>query len=194
MLLFRAPSTYTKCYLPILYVSNKSIHKCEIQLIVVFGGECTHLSNAKRERDNTKQVQQVKCGVGLHYCCWTRCLIRQYSLLGFSWRMCDALFKTRVLNTKNEVLGTWKMPSVEHDTSSKSPSWNNQFPWMQAHVRCLEILNKSVKKSSQWESWKSWTMNEFGKVKQRDENELMWKDEILIVTWTLKGVITFLLI
>jgi hypothetical protein len=37
-------------------------------------------------------------------------------------------------------------------------------------------------------------MNEFGKVKQRDENELMWKDELLIVTWTLKGVITFLLI
>jgi hypothetical protein len=38
-------------------------------------------------------------------------------------------------------------------------------------------------------------MNEFGmKVKQSDENELMWKDEILIVTWTLKGVITFLLI
>jgi hypothetical protein len=37
------------------------------------------------------------------------------------------------------------MPSVEHDTSSQSPSWNNQFPWMQAHIRCLEILNKSVK-------------------------------------------------
>jgi hypothetical protein len=34
------------------------------------------------------------------------------------------------------------MSSGEHDdTSSKSSSWNNQFPWMQVYVRCLEILN-----------------------------------------------------
>jgi hypothetical protein len=44
MLLFRAPSTYTKFVLPLLYVSNKGVHKCEIQLIAVFEGECTHLS------------------------------------------------------------------------------------------------------------------------------------------------------
>jgi hypothetical protein len=54
-------------------------------------------------------------------------------------------------------------------------------------------LKQSIKiKSSQWKSWKSWTMNEFEKVKQRDENELMWKYKLSLGPF--KGVITFFLI
>jgi hypothetical protein len=85
MLLFRASSTYTKSSLLVLDVSNKSIHKCEIQLIVVFGGECTHLSNAYREATlNMYNKLSVVCSF-INIVAEQRCLIRKYSLLlGFS--------------------------------------------------------------------------------------------------------------
>jgi hypothetical protein len=65
------------------------------------------VSNAKREATLNKYNKLSVVWWGFNIVVEQSCIIRKYSLLGFSWRVCDALLlKTRVLNTKNEVLGT----------------------------------------------------------------------------------------